>query len=123
MVTVFETMSPKSASGVIETLDDTVAVEALKRMEIKKMAKIMNIMDKNRSAKLSEMLTGHYSNSRNDLTKNPAGQSSGRDVALKEAPKPAAPAQPKAATPSATELGNSGAAGAENSTKGNDMND
>jgi flagellar motility protein MotE (MotC chaperone) len=60
MVSVFETMSPKSASGVLETLDDWLAVEVLKRMDIKKVAKVMNIMDKARSAKLSEMLTGYY---------------------------------------------------------------
>lgn len=60
MVAVFETMSPKSASGVLETLDDWLAVEVLKRMDVKRVAKVMNIMDKTRSARLSEMLTGFY---------------------------------------------------------------
>lgn len=58
MVVVFETMTPKSAAGVLETLDDWLAVEILKRMDSKRMAKVMNIMDKSRSARLSEMLTG-----------------------------------------------------------------
>ncbi len=60
IVTVFETMSPKSAASVLENLDDWLAVEVLKKMDFKKIAKLMNIMDKSRSAKLSEMLTGYY---------------------------------------------------------------
>lgn len=60
LVSVMETMSPKSASGVLETIDDGLAVEVLKRIETKRMAKILNIMDKNRSAKLSELMTGYY---------------------------------------------------------------
>lgn len=60
LVAVFETMTPKSAASVFETLDDWLAVEALKKMDVKRVAKIMNIMEKTRSAKLSEMLTGYY---------------------------------------------------------------
>ncbi len=60
MVSVFETMSPKSAAGVFETLDDWLAIEVMKKMEVKRVAKIMNLMDKTRSAKLSELLTGYY---------------------------------------------------------------
>ena len=60
MVAVFESMTPKSASGVMETLDDWLSVEVLKRMDVKRVAKIMNLMDKSRSAKLSELMTGFY---------------------------------------------------------------
>lgn len=60
MVSVFETMTPKSAANVMETLDDWLSVEVLKRMDVKRVAKVMNLMDKNRSAKLSELLTGYY---------------------------------------------------------------
>lgn len=60
MVAVFETMTPKSAANVLETLDDWLSVEVLKRMDIKRVAKVMNLMDKNRSAKLSELMTGYY---------------------------------------------------------------
>ncbi|MGE4234026.1 MAG: MotE family protein [Bacteriovoracia bacterium] len=61
LVTVLETMSPKSASGVLENLDEWLAVEVLKRMDSKRLAKIMNIMDKAKTAKLSELLTGYVS--------------------------------------------------------------
>ena len=60
MVAVFETMAPKAAAGVLESTDDFLAVDVLKRMDVKKVAKIMNIMEKTRSAKLSELLTGYY---------------------------------------------------------------
>jgi len=60
LVTVFETMTPKSSASVFETLDDWLAVEVLKRMDTVKVAKVMNIMDKTRSARLSEMLTGYF---------------------------------------------------------------
>lgn len=76
LVSVFETMTPKSASGVFETLDDWLAVEALKRMDVKRVAKVMNLMDKARSAKLSEMLTGYYKaeTDRKISSIKPAGQ-------------------------------------------------
>lgn len=60
MVNVLETMTPKSAAGVMESLDDGLAVDVLKRMDVKKVAKVMNIMDKARSARLSEQMTGYY---------------------------------------------------------------
>lgn len=62
LVNVIETMNPKSASGVMETLEDSLAVEVLKKMSNVKMAKLMNIMDKARSAKLSELMTGYDKN-------------------------------------------------------------
>lgn len=60
MVSVFESMTPKAASGVLETLDDWLSVEVLKRMDVKRVAKVMNLMDKSRSAKLSELMTGYF---------------------------------------------------------------
>jgi flagellar motility protein MotE (MotC chaperone) len=72
LVQVMETMTPKSASGVLENIDDSLAVEVLKRLETKRMAKILNIMDKNRSARLSELMTGY-------LNPKLAGRAGGRD--------------------------------------------
>ncbi|HRK03339.1 MAG TPA: hypothetical protein PLH57_11800 [Oligoflexia bacterium] len=79
MIAVFETMAPKSAAQVMETLDDDLSVEVLGRMDPKRVAKIMNIMDKSRSARLSEQLTGYlkpdYENS-NKSGRTVASQSS-----------------------------------------------
>ena len=91
MVAVFETMTPKSASGVFETLDDWLAVEVLKRMNITKVAKIMNIMEKTRSAKLSEMLTGFYHPDSDRKVSSIKPTAAGQVVAQ-------APAQPKIAS-------------------------
>lgn len=77
MVAVFESMTPKSASGVMETLDDWLSVEVLKRMDIKRVAKIMNLMDKNRSAKLSELMTGFY---RPDAERNISSLKAGQEA-------------------------------------------
>ena len=60
VVSVLETMTPKAASALMETLDDWLSVDVFKRMDTKRVAKIMNLMDKNRSAKLSELMTGYY---------------------------------------------------------------
>jgi flagellar motility protein MotE (MotC chaperone) len=81
MVSVFESMSPKSAAGVLETLDDWLAVDVLKKMDVKRVAKIMNIMDKPRSAKLSELMTGYYRPSSAANKKNSGVGAEGRSVA------------------------------------------
>lgn len=96
MVTVLETMTPKSASAVLETMDDWLAVEVLKRINVTKMAKIMNIMDKSRSAKLSELLTGFY---RPEHAK--AGGASGGSRQISSVKSPVA-GQAEAAKPPAT---------------------
>jgi len=96
LVTVFETMSPKSVASVLETMDEFLAVEVMKRMEVSKLSKIMNKMDKAKSAKLSELLTGYgkpkeldsviskYIKQDSKLEQNrlPAGQSSGQSSGL-----------------------------------------
>ena len=92
MVTVFETMSPKSAAAVMETIDDWLAVDVLKRMDVKRMAKIMNTMDKSRSAKLSELMTGYVHKEK--IAKNTAGQAANAEVARTPAQAPAAPVMP-----------------------------
>lgn len=58
LVETFITMTPKSAAKVLATLDDRLAVAAISRMESKKLAKIMNLMDPARSSRLSELLAG-----------------------------------------------------------------
>ena len=58
LVETFETMSPKAASVLIATLEDSLAVAAMAKMDTPKLAKIMNTMDPARSAKLSELMAG-----------------------------------------------------------------
>jgi len=58
LVDTFQTMSPKAASILISTLDDSLAVAAIAKMDTLKLAKIMNSMEPSRSAKLSELLAG-----------------------------------------------------------------
>ncbi len=92
LVAVFETMTPKASSGVFETLDDSLAVEVLKRMNVTKVAKIMNIMDKSRSAKLSEMLTGTYRLDSDRKVSSVKPTAAGQAIAQ-------APVQPKSVSP------------------------
>lgn len=109
LVAVFETMTPKSASGVLETLDDGLAVEVLKRIETKRMAKILNIMDKARSAKLSELMTGYYNpslvgqaGSASKKTSRVPAQSEGSTSSKAAMPESAPSQSPKAPAGNAT---------------------
>lgn len=118
MVTVFETMTPKAASQVLETTEDQLAVEVLKKMDTKKISKIMNVMDKSRSARLSELLTGYQKAEalQNPITaalkKNDSRTPAGQAVATAQAaaPKTPAPVEAEKSQPAAT--------GGENKTKG-----
>jgi flagellar motility protein MotE (MotC chaperone) len=61
LVETFETMSPKAASQLLVTVDETLAVAAMTRISTAKLAKIMNIMETSepaKSAKLTELLAG-----------------------------------------------------------------
>ncbi len=58
LVETFETMSPKAASQLIATLDEALAVTAMARMSTPKLAKIMNLMEPERSGRLTELLAG-----------------------------------------------------------------
>ncbi|MEK6705089.1 MAG: hypothetical protein AABZ06_04825 [Bdellovibrionota bacterium] len=58
VIELLESMSPKSASQLLASLDDELAVAAMGKMVTVKLAKIMNIMEPSRSSKLSEILAG-----------------------------------------------------------------
>lgn len=58
LVDTFETMSPKAASALMATLDESLAVAAMTKISTPKLAKIMNSMDPQKSARLSELLAG-----------------------------------------------------------------
>lgn len=58
LVETFLNMSPKAASKILSTLDDSLAVAVLTKMDTDKLAKIMNVMDPARSSQLSEMIAG-----------------------------------------------------------------
>lgn len=59
LVSIFESVSPKSAAKIIEAQEDAFAVQMLKKMDVKKVAKIMNVMDKDRSAILSQRMADY----------------------------------------------------------------
>ncbi len=80
LTSVLETMTPKASSALLETTEENLAVEVLKRMDIKKVAKILNVMDKNKSARLSELLTG-YVNPANIAQRKNSTIDTGRQVA------------------------------------------
>lgn len=58
LVETFETMSPKNAAQVIATIDESLAVAAMQKMSTQKLAKVMNVMETQKSSRLSEMLAG-----------------------------------------------------------------
>ena len=58
VVDTFETMTPKSVSAMLSTMDEQLAVEAMNRMTTPKLAKILNLMEPAKSARLTERLVG-----------------------------------------------------------------
>ncbi|OFZ21040.1 MAG: hypothetical protein A2X94_06830 [Bdellovibrionales bacterium GWB1_55_8] len=58
LVETFETMSPKAASQLLTSLDETLAVSAMSRISTQRLAKIMNLMDPAKSSRLTELLAG-----------------------------------------------------------------
>jgi len=58
LVETFETMSPKAASALIGSLDESLAVAAMSKIATQKLAKIMNVMEPKRSARLTELMAG-----------------------------------------------------------------
>ena len=59
VVETLETMNPKSAAALMATLDDSLAVVAMTRLTTPKLAKIMNLLAPERSAQLTENMTGY----------------------------------------------------------------
>ena len=57
LIETFEKMSPKGAAKILDTVNDELALTALSRISTDRLAKILNLMESKRSAKLSEMLT------------------------------------------------------------------
>jgi flagellar motility protein MotE (MotC chaperone) len=58
LVETFETMSPKGASALLATLDESLAVATMSKIATPRLAKIMNSMEPRKSARLSELLAG-----------------------------------------------------------------
>lgn len=79
VVETLETMSPKSAAQLMATLDDGLAVTAMQRLATAKLAKIMNLLDPERAAQLTEALTG-VKGARKDTAKTTAKETN-REVA------------------------------------------
>lgn len=61
LVTVVEGMKPEAAARYVEQLDPDLAVEILARMKELKASKLLNLVDKNKSARLTELYTGYRS--------------------------------------------------------------
>lgn len=59
LVDVYSNMKPASASKVIETLNEDLAMTILDKMKKKNAAEILNMMTAAKAKKLSEMLTGY----------------------------------------------------------------
>ncbi len=70
LVDVYSNMKPQSASKVIESLNEDLAVTILDKMKKKNAAEILNTMSAPKAKKLSEMLTGY---------RQPASKSEGTD--------------------------------------------
>jgi flagellar motility protein MotE (MotC chaperone) len=58
LVETFETMSPKASAKVLAELDERLAVATITRMDTAKLSKIMNLMEPQRSVRLTELLAG-----------------------------------------------------------------
>jgi len=58
VVETFETMTPKSVSSMLAAMDENLAVEAMNRISTAKLAKVLNLMEPAKSARLTERLVG-----------------------------------------------------------------
>lgn len=58
LIEILEGMSPKSAAKMLAELDESLAVEAVNRMSTQKISKIMNLIEPQKSSRLSELLAG-----------------------------------------------------------------
>lgn len=58
LVETFETMSPKAAAGVVSSIDERLARDAMSRISSAKLGKILSAMDSAKSARLTESLAG-----------------------------------------------------------------
>lgn len=58
LVETFETMSPKSASQLLATIDENLAIAAMSKMATPKLAKLLNLMESQKSSRLAEGLVG-----------------------------------------------------------------
>jgi flagellar motility protein MotE (MotC chaperone) len=59
LVNVVEGMKPEAAARYVEALDPDLAVEILARIKEQKASKILNLVDKKMSARLTELYTGY----------------------------------------------------------------
>ncbi|MBI3535571.1 MAG: hypothetical protein HY072_08835, partial [Deltaproteobacteria bacterium] len=58
LVETIETMNPKSATKLLQTVDEYLAVVAMNKISTQKLAKILNIMEPEYSSKLTEHMMG-----------------------------------------------------------------
>ena len=58
LVETLEGMNPKAASALISSIDENLAIQTMTRLSTAKLSKVMNIMDPQRSTKLTELLAG-----------------------------------------------------------------
>ena len=68
VVTTLERMSPTAAAKIFGTLDDTIAVNAMSKIETVKLAKIMNKLPPKRSSHLAELMAGKRKMSHRQLS-------------------------------------------------------
>lgn len=59
LVSVIEGMKPQAAAEYVENLDPDLAVEILARIQVLKVSKIMNLVDRKKAARLTELYTGY----------------------------------------------------------------
>lgn len=59
LVTVVEGMKPQSAAEYVENLEPDLAVEILTRINVQRAPKIMNLLDKKKGARLTELYAGY----------------------------------------------------------------
>ncbi len=58
LVETVEAMNPKSASALIATLEERLAIQVMSRLSTLKLSKVLNLMDVKRASLLSEGLAG-----------------------------------------------------------------
>ncbi len=73
LVTIVSAMKPDMAARYFETVEPYLAVEILGQLEAKRAAKILNKVDKEVSARISELYTGYQNNFSKKYKSKPSG--------------------------------------------------
>jgi flagellar motility protein MotE (MotC chaperone) len=100
VVETLESMPPKGAAQMMAALDESLAVSAMPRLSTQKLAKILNLMSPDRSARLAEKLAGIVKSRSTSSEKGGTAYDGSNEIESVREPANSAVSEPKAGSAS-----------------------